>query len=446
VILRDLACVQNDLHANVATQKSDRDWTAMNQPSGSTSRRIAEDTILGFLVATVLHSIFLSDLLAAEPPIVPISPPAATEEPGDVAITLEASRSQLSAGSGFALKGYIKNKTDKAIALSSSMATMTLPPELLGSNVYSFAANAFFPTETSSKDDQNVWNRTIILAAKDTYPVIWSWDEIESDRYDSIQRLNIPEFAKMVVYTVASELQFLLLTPGDYKVGVAIRYHVDGDPPEVYKTAIQSALVHVSAPEFVILIGAALGGLLGYIISRIYLSNESPLKGRFAFLQVLVGMLGSMLLSAIVTILLARISETQFLVRVSINDLWGAIAIGFIASIIGIRILDNFIPPSKSAQSKGTVPQAESTGAQSESTPTQADANYAGRPSFKQTQLRAYLIGERRRLLGTHGNETSDWAQAEKELQDELTSKPPPPRRGTSWVKGFLKKTPSDPA
>ena len=48
------------------------------------------------------------------------------------------------------------------------------------------------------------------------------------------------------------------------------------------------------------------------------------------------------MLSSIVTILLARLSETQFLVRVNVADLWGAIAIGFIASASGTAILQKY--------------------------------------------------------------------------------------------------------
>jgi hypothetical protein len=255
--------------------------------------------------------------------------------------------------------------------------------------------------------------------------VIWSWDEFEYNKLTQLQNWPLPESAKMLIYPVESELQFLLLTPGDYKVGVVVRYHLEGDPQNINKTAIQAALVHISAPELVILIGAATGGLLGYIISRIYLSEKRPLKGRFA---ILVGMLGSMLLSAIVTILLAHISETQFLVRINITDLWGAIAVGFISSIVGFRILDNFIPDMKSSRSEGTGPKSESTpaedtGQKSESISTQTATSANGRPAFSQIQLRAYQISERRRANGTQGVEVSDWAQAEKELQQEAIGK-----------------------
>jgi hypothetical protein len=42
------------------------------------------------------------------------------------------------------------------------------------------------------------------------------------------------------------------------------------------------------------------------------------------------------------------------------------------------------------------------------------------KPTFEQTQLRAYFISERRRRLGVAGDEHSDWVRAERELREEL--------------------------
>jgi hypothetical protein len=40
-------------------------------------------------------------------------------------------------------------------------------------------------------------------------------------------------------------------------------------------------------------------------------------------------------------------------------------------------------------------------------------------PTVEQIQLRAYFIAERRKALGLHGDATSDWVQAERELRGE---------------------------
>jgi hypothetical protein len=68
-------------------------------------------------------------------------------------------------------------------------------------------------------------------------------------------------------------------------------------------------------------------------------------------------------LSIIVTILLARLSDSQFIIRVTVSDLWGAIAVGFIGAASGPSILQKFInlfggtpPPAKEEAAKEKKP------------------------------------------------------------------------------------------
>ena len=126
-----------------------------------------------------------------------------------------------------------------------------------------------------------------------------------------------------------------------------IRYERKGDPGSGIHTATQTAFVHVSAPQWVILFGAMIGGLLAYLITLLFPSlrkreagNDG--KGR-QFLRLIAGAIGAVLLAAIVTILLARLSDTQFLIKVSVNDLWGAIAVGFVSDLVGVKILDKIV-------------------------------------------------------------------------------------------------------
>ena len=44
-------------------------------------------------------------------------------------------------------------------------------------------------------------------------------------------------------------------------------------------------------------------------------------------------------------------------------------------------------------------------------------------PSSEEVALRAYFIAEHRKSLGIHGDETSDWIAAERELLAELNTK-----------------------
>jgi hypothetical protein len=73
------------------------------------------------------------------------------------------------------------------------------------------------------------------------------------------------------------------------------------------------------------------------------------------------------------------------------------------------------------ASGEAILVAAEATSANS--APAKASKKKIETPTIEQIQLRAYFIGERRASLGISGNSTSDWVQAERELQEEARPK-----------------------
>jgi|SRR5215472_1531772 len=82
-------------------------------------------------------------------------------------------------------------------------------------------------------------------------------------------------------------------------------------------------------------------------------------------------------------------------------------------------LLDNFTESletaSKPKEKKARAPRktaSSGTGSRSKKNPKE--------PTVEQIQLRAYFIAQRRKALGLHGDATSDWVQAERELREEV--------------------------
>src|SRR4029077_16290786 len=83
----------------------------------------------------------------------------------------------------------------------------------------------------------------------------------------------------------------------------------------------------INAPQSVILLGAAIGGAIAFLL----LTKVQPsAPSGWARVRWVPGLLSAVLLSTIVTILLARLSQSQFIISVTVNDFWGAVAVGFI--------------------------------------------------------------------------------------------------------------------
>jgi hypothetical protein len=83
------------------------------------------------------------------------------------------------------------------------------------------------------------------------------------------------------------------------------------------------------------------------------------------------------------------------------------------------RTASSAVPAKKSVQSKS----ASTPGGNIASAKNKSQKKAIAQPSNEQVALRAYFIGERRRTLGIHGDETSDWVAAEQELLEELKAK-----------------------
>jgi hypothetical protein len=258
--------------------------------------------------------------------------------PSHLQITIETSRSRTSAGSSFGVVAQIKNVSSTTVYLKPEDVLLILPPELHNPGS-SFDCCSWAGTTYSGA--------VLALKSSDNASIFW-------DPFVNYEAKNL-SLLRHLATLVGTELHFIFFPPGDYKVSVSAKYWTDPKLPDGdYRHQTETAIVTVAAPQFVILFGAAIGGLIAYLIlgplgtgatQGTSDGNGSFLASRVtrATLKLFVGVLGSVLLSAVITILLARISETQFLIRVTVTDFWGGVAIGFAANYAGAKILERIV-------------------------------------------------------------------------------------------------------
>ncbi|MBI5641173.1 MAG: hypothetical protein HZA17_12175 [Nitrospirae bacterium] len=293
-------------------------------------------------------------------------------------LKLEASRNQPTAGPGLGIVAEIKNISNSTVYLKSLHTTLVLPPELdkqfTGINEWF----AFFPTQSIEDVTKSVYDRSILIKPGDTYNVFWT-----TSQKTRFQDGNVWSLMRNISSIILAELNYLFFSPGEYKISVIAKYWTDPRfPQDNYRLITQSKKIIVSTPQSVIIVGSALGGLIAYFIlpvaRRRFIkvsietseTDASPFPKSLTrkifdlpYGKEILGILGSILLSVIITILLARISETQFLIRVTINDFWGAIAIGFIGNYTGFSFLSKYL--DKGAQEEEKKPTKEDTGKES---------------------------------------------------------------------------------
>ncbi len=260
-----------------------------------------------------------------------------------IEIKVQSSGSQLAPGAAVGVMADISNVSHAPVFLRTDDVQLILPPEAeqVGEGVWTTSSS--FPTEFSTPTGEQQF---ISLKPNETYRVFW---------YRKMGQG--PEFPRGLF----QRIRFIGFTPGEYPITVEAKYwdqkNFKGDD---YHTAVQSKNVLFAAPQWVILLGAALGGLIFTALTMLRAEQTGGSAGVEGFLsmaktlgKIVVALFGSILLSVIVTILLSRVSETQFFIKVSVSDIWGAIAVGFLANYGGWALLDRMTKGTPSAADKG---------------------------------------------------------------------------------------------
>ncbi len=290
-----------------------------------------------------------------------------------ISIKIQSSQSQPTVGTGLGVTAEIKNVSDSSVIIDGRTITLMFPPELEGPFKGTLAYEGFLPTEWAM--GEKGLPTSIKLLPGDTYKIFWS----PGRNYDSNETTSITSSIRK---TIKSEMKFLFFQPGEYTLTVDAKYWFH--PNEDYHTTAESTTLHFAAPQSVILVGAALGGLVAFYLfpharRRMIIRKKNREITIMSVVQRVAkeigGIVGSILLSAIVTILLSRISETQFFIKVTVTDFWGAIAIGFVANYLGARWLDKLLlqSSSSSVQDGSSTTSAEAAAIPGEKVPSKGE-------------------------------------------------------------------------
>jgi hypothetical protein len=289
---------------------------------------------------------------------------AAPSTPGSVlSISLTPSRSQLTAGGTIGITGLLTNTSkDSTVYFTQGSVFLTQAPELEGPMTGIRRWTAFLPGESQGQWKGDTWEQisddSIVVALKPGQSTVVGWTPVRYYSVATDSAMTVGRFLRQTIEQILNESRFLFFSPGDYQMTVGAKYWLNPRrDARNYHTAHQSIVVHIGAPQFVILLGAMIGGFVAYLIfpsrrtaevktessTTSWVKISRATRAIFAVQKRVGTAFGAMLWSAIATILLSRLSDTQFLVKVTVADFWGAIAIGLVAQYVGSRWLERLI-------------------------------------------------------------------------------------------------------
>jgi hypothetical protein len=281
--------------------------------------------------------------------------PKAAQTVASLEITLEPTRPQPTAGSGGLIIGTIKNTSQVPVVICEQTTTLTVPSEITQEAHVSheYAVFTVEGREVYENDD------ALVLNPGQSTHAFWSVNRSFARTEETTWTPK--NWIQQLWKQLDIEMGYMFFQPATYKFSVQVKFWpvIEGkvitkeelklsnyDAPG-YQNAVATTTTPISAPVTVILFGAAIGGLGAFTLGKLS-GRADAVQARYksAAMSLLAtvatnvsGAIGAMLLGCIVTILLSRLAETEFPIRVNVSDLWGAIAIGFVGAYSGTSVL-----------------------------------------------------------------------------------------------------------
>jgi hypothetical protein len=280
-------------------------------------------------------------------------------QPADIDITLTPSRQNLVAGDLWAVYADIRNRSvDKPLWIDDNKSNLSFAPEVYGAAQNSGSLNATFPTIDYTNrcpyNNQHCNDVAIRIDPQTSYTFYWKLggQPTSADPTAWVQLLTLPGNAI---------LNYAFFYPGTFR-GTAV-VHIWYEQPAMTTTVpsevqsmdssfavVSTRDIVIDASPWVLMFGAAVGGLLCRVVQRLTgvlraqeLDGLAMSLGRRLSWDV-TGIVASILLPAIGTVLLSRLATSEFPISVRVRDIWGAIAMGFVIQWLGAEWLRKIMP------------------------------------------------------------------------------------------------------
>jgi hypothetical protein len=292
-------------------------------------------------------------------------------------ITISPSTTHIIEGAVYGLDAEIENTSNLPVTINFSQTQLTVQPELAPSNV---SCTWFY--DTVSNDNVPT---PLVLQPGDHFTVFFDTGAAAEQK----GLRDNPQCKTTYWGSVRKRLDFV---PGNYSFVMTGSFSTPpvmttsgtaqgGKPPEAtapdnhYFT--ETAILPVTIDQSQIILYAGLGGLLAFLVTRF--RSEEVVPGQTAksgatvtksrvkrTAVVLRSASAAVLVSVTVTVIASRLSTTSFPVKVSVEDFWGALTVGFVSYFVGGKFIDKLSDTFTSrvaAPATGAAPAAPATGA-----------------------------------------------------------------------------------
>jgi len=280
-------------------------------------------------------------------------------------ITLTPSESPIKLGLASNIAAVIQNVSSKPVQINLSSLQLTTHSIVAahGSRCVTPLPASTNTTGATKSDD----GYSVILQPSDQVTALFSLSETHeaAQPLDSKLAGQLRDSCEMNLWDKGS--RFLDFSPGNYEYfmsGYFTSNNAAGVP--IVRTFSSNATFPVGIDQTTVILFSVVGGWLAlFVVTFMNAGNEKSVIARMSKVQVPgtglrgfleklsssesikalvhfgIQMLGAAILSASVTIVSSRMSESQLPVKISILDAWGAMTVGFVAYFIGKKFINS---------------------------------------------------------------------------------------------------------
>jgi hypothetical protein len=294
--------------------------------------------------------------------------------------TIHSSRSEVTIDGAYGLFADLENVSPVDVTIFEDEIQMVVQPEVTGSGVCSWRLAGWFPTEdregklvtkpatkpesptspgttpATGADHAHPGGRLIKIRPQEHYTVFWDLSRRNtrpttearaaanpaSPKDAAAQRLAEQQADDVRRCSGTSYFWWLNFAPGEYLFTIDAKFYLPEPADDRdYHTFTQTTQLKLTIPQFYSMWAAAFGSVLAYLVTILGAGATADSRaGLVKGMVVLRNVASSALLGAAITIVVSRLSDTQFPIKVSVNDIWGAITVGFVSYFAGNKIID----------------------------------------------------------------------------------------------------------
>lgn len=297
---------------------------------------------------------------------------------GFLKVTIHTSRAEVTVDGAYGVFADFENTATAAIKLYQSDVELIVQPEVTYSGTCSFRIVAWFPTEPEETEEQQKVataqagqappadrRPSIQIQPNEHYTVVWNVSRHTTSNDGDTGK----DKGKEAECTSRSWFaQLLSFAPGSYTFTVVGKLYGDDANPAgapagsapLYHTFTESTTLKVTVPQISAMVAAGFGGLIAYLVMVFRTDSNKDFdnirtaaskkdwKGTAGYgVLLLVHAISAFLLAAVITVVMNRLSDTHFPISVSVNDVWGAMTIGFVSYFMGDKLIDTIASKAK---------------------------------------------------------------------------------------------------